>query len=109
MTSVTGPTTPGIPLGARNTSGPFWTAGGAGGGLLSIINCAPRDDISDRRSMCHQAALTVRPFNHFGAVNDPIGPFISDFWLQPRISTNALLDLVWGQSRKRIGHQREVL
>src|SRR5438132_3390319 len=50
IAKVTGPTTPGMSLGARNTNGPFCTAGGAGGGLLSTENCAPKkENMSDRR------------------------------------------------------------
>ena len=52
--------------------------------------------MSDRKSMCHQSALSGQALEPFRAVNDPVRPFISDFRLQQRISTNAFLDLVWG-------------
>ena len=53
--------------------------------------------MSDRKSMCHQSALSRQTFQPFRAVNDPVRPFIGDFRLQQRISTNAFLDLLGAQ------------
>src|SRR5438552_15246140 len=72
ITKVIGPTPPGMSLGARNTNGPFCTAGGAGGGLLAIMNCEKsRADGNDRSGICDQPALMVRPLSHFGLYTIP--------------------------------------
>ena len=34
--------------------------------LLSMMNCVPRNDVTDRISICHQSALSVSPLSHFG-------------------------------------------
>src|SRR5207247_9874337 len=66
ISEVTGPKgSPGTGEGARKTKGPFWTTPGVGG-LCEIMKSPLAVTTIDRRSICHQSALSVRPFSHFG-------------------------------------------
>ena len=95
MTSVTGPDQVDHSEAAeyRRRRRPKYQAGKIG--LDNELRAEGRDE----RSQINMPPIRAQrqALEPFRAVNDPVRPFIGDFRLQQGISTNAFLDLLWGQ------------